>query len=106
MLSRFSCIPCLKSSKKLSPIQLAIATVFFFFFTCKFSSAFAFREILSNDWCPIVKSIEKRVMLNNKFTHFTTAETLGSLETGGVADFFWEHLLESLGSLKRMEKHY
>ena len=105
MLSTFSCIPGLNSSKKLSPILLAIATVFFFF-TCKFSSAFAFREILSNDWCPIVKSIEKRVMLNNKFTHFTTAETLGSLETGGVADFFWEHLLESLGSLKRMEKHY
>ena len=104
MLRRFSTIPCLNSSKKQSPIQSAIVTVFAS--TCKFSSTFAFREILSNDWCPIVKNIEKRVMLNNKFTHFTTAETLGSLETGGVADFFWEHLLESLGSLKRMEKHY
>ena len=92
--------------KKIVPNTIGDCDCFFFFFTCKFSSAFAFREILSNDWCPIVKSIEKRVMLNNKFTHFTTAETLGSLETGGVADFFWEHLLESLGSLKRMEKHY
>lgn len=45
-------------------------------------------------------------MLNNKFTHFTTAETLGSLETADVADIFGEHLLESLGSLKRMEKYY